>query len=407
VYQQLWENHRLKEDQGLLRVANDAKHPDKPISDIIWSELATLLASSDSENVLYAITQLDEMSSGSDFGTSDFERSTVLKTMEPFIRAPDHAVAKKAVTVLGSRNPYMSPDAAGWLATIGKGHIPGYSEWTVPEESPTGAFWKPLAEVADSDRPAELRALAILALGRTREPQLQTHVSGWLSDDEPRVRAAATILLVDSPDLATDETIAKLANDPEPSVRAGIARAIGFGQWEKHVDLLAKLVDDEHPDVTQAAALSLLSLPLKNTRASLEANSDHADYGPLFVNALAQANPEPYLDALADNVRRERVPQNWWGGHVPWGVSWEILFSYAQSHPAKLKSGRLDAVLDALESPDYYSSSEPRDLYALYLQNGLSQRAAKFRKACRQRLSYDIDYFFNMVDERPDTYRRD
>ena len=52
-------------------------------------------------------------------------------------------------------------------------------------------------------------------------------------------------------------------------------------------------------------------------------------------------------------------------------------------------------------------SDGPRDLYALYLQHGLAERAKAFRATCRTQMTYDIDYYFKMVDESPGTYRRE
>ena len=152
--------------------------------------------------------------------------------------------------------------------------------------------------------------------------------------------------------------------------------------------------------------MSLLSLPLEETRATLESLVDKTEYGPLIVNALAKENPAKYLEALCDIVRHDRCPEHWWGGSIPWGVSWDILFDYVRSRPAEMKHGRLNQVLDALESPEYFSSSEPRDLYALYVQQGMTERAKSFRESCRRRLTYDIDYFFKMVDENPGVYQR-
>ena len=51
--------------------------------------------------------------------------------------------------------------------------------------------------------------------------------------------------------------------------------------------------------------------------------------------------------------------------------------------------------------------SEPRDLYALYLQRGLNDRAKAFREQCRKKLTFDIDYDLKMVDESPDQYQRE
>lgn len=124
---------------------------------------------------------------------------------------------------------------------------------------------------------------------------------------------------------------------------------------------------------------------------------------------------QAYLGDLAEIIRTKRQPQQWWGGAIPWGVSWNILFKYAEGRPAAAwNEGQFNSVLDALEypasgdpkGPTYYSSSEPRDLYALYLQYGLAARAKKFRAECKKALPYDMDYYFDMVDKSPATYKR-
>ncbi len=407
VFQQLWENAHTKEDQGLVRAADNTTHGKLAIRDVIWTELTKLLASENRDDTLYAIDQLNQMSGGGYDKINDFDRAKVLELIEPFIRSQGAEIAKSAISVLGSRNPYLSPDyAPAWLATIGKGHIDGWGTGEVVENRGAKPFWRSLVAVAEGDQPAEIRGLAILALGRTQEPELQDHLSRWLKDPEPLVRRAAAILLTDFPDLATDETIDRLMKDAEPPVRIGVARAIGFGQWADRVPQLAVLLNDSNPDVAEVAAMSLLSLPLESTRATMEANLEHSEYRPLFVNALARDNPQKYLEALSDIIRHDRRPEHWWGGSIPWGVSWNLLFDYAQQRPAELKQGKLNDILDAMESPDYFSSSEPRDLYALYVQQGMTARAKTFRAACRKRLTYDIDYFFDQVDKSPETYQR-
>jgi hypothetical protein len=93
---------------------------------------------------------------------------------------------------------------------------------------------------------------------------------------------------------------------------------------------------------------------------------------------------------------------------IPEGDSWNILFKYVQSRPPEqFKSGKLDPLLDALEQMKWYSSSEPRDLYALYVQQGLTDRAKTFRQRTKKDVTYDIDYYFKQVDASPQTYKRD
>jgi hypothetical protein len=134
------------------------------------------------------------------------------------------------------------------------------------------------------------------------------------------------------------------------------------------------------------------------------------------VNALATENAGAYLPDPIQIVRRELEPEPrvWWGGHVAWGVSWNLLYQHARNQRAEAwASGKLDDVLDALESPAtgppapaYYSSSEPRDLYALYLVHGQKERAKKFRALCKKGVPYDMEMFFDQADKSPAQYQR-
>jgi hypothetical protein len=416
VYRQLWKQHKLQEDQGVLLAADNRPHEGQSIKELYWSELSGLLKSERPGDVKYALRHMDELSGGSE-NLRDFEREEVLDAIKRLIQHRDAEIANLAITIMGSRNPYMSADfAPGWLATIGAGDIPGFGQWDRGKEYLGGKlYWKQLAAVADSEAPATTRALAIRALGRAGESSILPLAMRWTKDREPQVRQAAIVLLADFPSEVDPAVLEKLAVDAEPAVRIGVAQSIGFGQFKPLVPLLGRLLADADAGVSQAAAMSLLSFSLDDSRSTLAANLRHPQYRPLFVNALASQDPERYLDDLDDIVRRKLEPENWWGGRVPWGVSWDILFRYAQRQsPDALKAGKFDKVLDALEypasgdakGPSYYSSSEPRDLYALYLQRGLPARAAKFRAACKKTITYDIDYYFKMADENPGTYRR-
>ena len=54
-----------------------------------------------------------------------------------------------------------------------------------------------------------------------------------------------------------------------------------------------------------------------------------------------------------------------------------------------------------------YSSSEPRDIYAFYLQRGMTERAQKYREAAKKSVSYDLDYFFKQAEQNPSLYIRE
>jgi hypothetical protein len=100
-------------------------------------------------------------------------------------------------------------------------------------------------------------------------------------------------------------------------------------------------------------------------------------------------------------------PKNFWGGQIPAFTAWEILFRYLQGQPSEaLRSGKLDRYLDAMDKVGNYSSSGPRDIYAFYLQRGMTERARKFREAARKAASYDLEYYFKQVDENPSLYQR-
>lgn len=179
--------------------------------------------------------------------------------------------------------------------------------------------------------------------------------------------------------------------------------------------MLGKLLNDLDKSVAAAAALSLLSFSLDDSEVTLKANLKEPNFGPLFVNALAQRYGLTYADELCDIVQNNRQPENWWGGFVVWGDSWNVLFKAAQSATKAELSGKdFTKVLAALEAPasgdpqapTYYSSSEPRDLYALYLQKDMPEHAKEFRAKAQKTIRYDIDYYFKQVDQNPGLYVR-
>ena len=417
VFRQLWKQHKSEEDQGVILAASKEPHEGQPIKEVIWRELTGLLKSDARADVLYGLSHLDALSGGSYEELHDFDREEVLDAVRKLITHRDEEIARGAIAVLGSRNPHMSPDSnPGWLASVGGGNIPGHGLWDPTKENLGGKrYWRQLAAVVDSDAPAATRALAVRAMGRAHEPAMVDAVKRWIDDKEPAVRQAAIVLLTDYAVDFEPQLVERLAADPQPLVRQGLAKAIGFGQYKSRAEVLGKLLADKDPDVCQAAALSLLSLPLETSRPILKANLEHPQYRPLFINALAAEDPIAYVPQLAEVIRKKLEPQNWWGGRIPWGVSWDILFRHAQAQPAaELASRDFEPVLEALEypakaapdGPSYYSSSEPRDLYALYKQRGLAARAKAFRATCVKSSSYDIDYFFTQVDQNPQQYQR-
>lgn len=414
ICRQLWANHMGKKDQGVLLCVDDKPVTAKTVQEVFWSELTRMLKDADAGNVAYAIRQLDQMSNeGNKYdGTQDFDRTNVLYVVHNLMTNAESRIAQAAIGVVASRNPYFSDERTDfWLATVGSAETPGLSKMDPKMRNVGGErYWKELVSVADADRPAETRAFAIRALGRVRESALLEAIDRWLGDGEAAVRAAATVLLSDFPGADTDRRLAVQAADSDPRVRACVARAIGFSQQAKLVDVLARLLADTNAEVRRVASVSLLSFSPKNQSVArvFQANLENKEFEPLFLNALAREDPSRYLDALERVLESKVSPNKWGGGEIPAFTTWKILFKYMQSQSVEnLQSGKWDHALDALEKVGNYSSSEPRDIYAFYLLSGMPERARKFRERANKAASYDLDTFFKQVDRNPGNYRRE
>lgn len=418
VFRQITKSHTMLEDQGQLLTADDAPHAGKTMKEIFWIELTALLNSQRPEDIKYGIQHLNRMSDGLGWKEPiEFPRDDVLKQLLPLLSHKDASVADEAIGALSSNNPMMRLDyAPGWLATIGKGHIPGFARWDTTKLNLGGKrYWKELAAFADSQAGPQARSLAIRALGRAETPEIRQLALHWVEDQDPQVAAAATLLVSDYLEPGDEELLTKLASDERGPVRRCAAVAIGYGQVTSLVAALGNLLNDRDESVAAAAALSLLSFSLDDSEETLKANLKDANFGPLFVNALAQRDGLIYADELCEIIQNNRQAKNWWGGFVVWGDSWNVLFKTAQSATkAELSGKNFAKVLAALEAPasgdpkapTYYSSSEPRDLYALYLQKDMPERASEFRAKAKKSIRYDIDYYFKQVDQNPGLYVR-
>jgi len=414
IFRQLWAYHTDKEDQGVLLCGDDKPITGKTVKEVLWNELTTMLASKDANDVVYAIGQIDRMSGvqGRFDCLSDFDRKDVLAAVRGLMANRKSKVAQAVIGLVGTHNPYMSDERTlFWLATVGSAAAPGIGKMDPKTRNVGGELYRQdLVALADGKAPDETRAMAIRALGLVREPSLQEPIERWLLDPIPAVRASATLLLADFPGPETCRHLTVLAGDAVPEVRECVARAAGFAQQAEMAEVLAKLLVDKEFNVRQAAAMSLLSFSPKNEAiaAIFRANLGNEEFNPLFLIALAREKPAGYLDALAKAVEEKPEPRNFWGGQIPAFTAWEILFRYLQAQPGDdVRSGKFDRCLDAMEKVGNYSSSEPRDIYAFYLQRGMTERAKKFRQEAKKAASYDLDYFFKQVDQNPSSYKRE
>jgi len=412
-FRQLAANHTAKGDQGALLCADDQPITAGSVKEAIWREMTRMLTNANATNVGYAIHQLDQMSSKLDsFGdTQDFDRTNVVRAIHGLMTAPNAQVAETAIAVVGSHNPYLSDERTiHWLATVGSGDVPGMGKMDPKMVNVGGElYWPELVAVADSQAPSATRVRAIEALGLVREPALRMPLERWLADPAPAIRAAAAVLLADFPGADGVKRLTLLADDPAPEVRVGVARAIGFSQQAEAAGTLAWLLADKETNVRTAAAMSLISFSPKHPAiaAILRANLDNEEFKPMFLIALAREHPGQYLDGLATAIEQKSQPRNFWGGQIPAFTAWEILFRYLQAQaPETVKSGKLDRYLDAIEQVGNYSSSEPRDIYAFYVQRGMTGRAQRYREAARKAVNYDLDYYFKEVDQNPSLYLR-
>lgn len=366
------------------------------ITEAIWGELVAQLNSPDKAVVLKAIRLLDEMSGGPPMGVKDFDRPRVLAAIQPLIGSKNVAIATAATTVFAMDSPYTDDwSAPQWLAGIGKGTIPGLAPLR-PPVSPLGdGAAKELLRVATGGASPELRALAIRALARSHAIPPAT-IAAWFREPSIAVRRATVLASAAMPDRAT---IKAASTDSSPEVRQAAALAVGFTQDPRLVPLLGKLLRDPAANVRAAAALSLVSFAPDQAAPVMKANLA-SEFGPLFINALARRNPQPYLPMLAKVIEQRSQPADWWGGYTPAVDSWDILFDYVKARPtAELASGKLDGCLDALEQ----SPPQPPELYALYLNRGLALRAKQFRDAIRKSPGY-IDSVFDTIERNPAAY---
>lgn len=366
------------------------------VTDAVWGALVTQLKSPDPTVVLKAIGLLDEMSGGWALSARDFNRSQVLAAIQPLIGAKNVAIATAAIKVFARESLYTDDwSAPQWLAGIGKGTFPGIVPFNTSAAPLSDSAAKLLLRVATSEESGKVRALAITALARSHAIPRAT-IAEWFRDPSMAVRKAAVLASAATLDRMTIEAA---TTDASPEIRQVAALAIGLTQNQRLLPLLGSLLEDSAADVRAAAAMSLVSFGPDQAAQLMRANFG-SEFGPLFVNALARGNPQPYLPLLAKIIREQPQPADWWGGTLPAADSWKILFDYIKSCPSdEFTHGELNRWFDALQQ----SPAQPTDLYALYLSHGLVTRAKQFRTAMRKSPGY-LDNVYNTIKRDPAAY---
>lgn len=401
VYRQFDKSHTQLEGQGLMLSLDARPHRGKTVTLAVRAELLMLLTSKQKDDVLVGIRGLDALSGGGRSTLKDLDRKAALAAIQPMIRSKVPEVASAAISVFATDGPYLDDrQAPYWLAGLGSKLILGIGELTLSKSSTADLAYPELLATATSHPDNAIRALAIRALGRSPKVPDAT-VLAWSKEVDAGVRAAAVLISAER----TDRSPIKIAaSDLTAEIRRTAALAIGFSQDPQLLPLLGGLIHDKDGKVSAAAALALLAFPLAQSKPYLVANTK-TTWKPIFINALASQDPVPYLSLLAEVIEKQLVPNDWWGGSTPAGVSWMLLYTYVKSQPeADLKAGKLDRLLTALEKMRWFSSSEPRNLYALYVLRGMTARAKAFRASIKTAVAFDMTDYFNMADKNPAQY---
>ncbi len=190
-----------------------------------------------------------------------------VKVVLGVLRAIGDADAAGAVAgLLDSPDEEIANMAGGTLSAFGDGAVP---------------------VVADLAHKQGMTDTAAGILKNVREPSDESIelVRGLLSDDDPKVRAAAVSVLEAWKDGYLIENIGNLITDEDAGVREAVARAYGYLADEYDRELVFSMMKDQAPGVRIAAA------------GMLERSPDKSNVGPLLK--LVESDPDGMVRAVA------------------------------------------------------------------------------------------------------------
>ncbi len=175
-----------------------------------------------------------------------------VKTMEsiiPFLNDPDLGVRQAAISSLGSRLsdfpqnlnlliPKLADPDAGVRSTAVTILGPGINKF--PE------LKQPFMDIAtDISQPVEVRQGAILSLSRIDAPEVQSLLTGSLTDANWQVRYSAALGLANFKDPAIPKLLEPLTRDSEWQVREAAVVTLGNFNQPQIIDYLKPLLDDD------------------------------------------------------------------------------------------------------------------------------------------------------------------
>jgi hypothetical protein len=298
-----------------------------------------------------------------------------------------------------------------------------------------------LVDVANKSSSVARRIAAIAAFSCTGFSIASNALPHWLVDASEQVRAQAVLLLPDFPGEWSEQLLRKQDMDSSPKIRSMVATAIGNGQLEHLIPVLAKqfseplgptnpippltledlqsggqLLDENVGDVHTSAGYALLKFDVNQVGDILRTNLNDVGFRMQFLCKFAENDPEPWLTNLVGELktRRERIwkeveasvnepKTNYYRARMTlsgaYFTCWNIIYHHLANLPdSAFAGGKLDWALDELEDSGCADSNRPIEIYGLYKSKGLNARAARFRRENGKYNSYDLSRFFDRSD---------
>jgi HEAT repeat protein len=150
----------------------------------------------------------------------------------------------------------------------------------------------PFLQESLSDRNPDVRAQAILALIKLKDPDLNRLLKKYLKDSSPKVKIAALRGIFQSREGVDLNILLQLLSDESPWVRRKMATLLGWAQIEGVLPVLAELSKDPDAKVRKAALFSLITLYPEESEDRLMG---------------AMADPESSLRKWAKRVLEKRI----------------------------------------------------------------------------------------------------
>jgi hypothetical protein len=168
----------------------------------------------------------------------------------------------------------------------------------------------PLQE-ALSDQNSEVRARAILALVKLRDPNISGLLKKYLKDSSPSVKIAALRGIFQLQEGVDHNLLLQLMSDPSPLVRRKMATLLGWTSMEGVLPVLAELSKDPEAKVRRAALFSLMALyPEESEERLINAMGDP----DLNLRKWAKRSLEKRIENPASDRMKPELPSGRAGG---------------------------------------------------------------------------------------------